>query len=59
MPGAFTSAWIWEDNFQPWFFEAGYDTHTVTFAGHGQSVVGQVRYSLEDHRRELVTMIEM
>lgn len=58
VPGAFTAAWIWEDNFQPWFAESGFDTHAVTFAGHGQSLVGQTRYGLDDHLRELLALID-
>jgi non-heme chloroperoxidase len=38
--GAFSDAWLWADNFLPWFAGQGYRSHAVTFSGHGNSKGG-------------------
>jgi len=35
--GAFAGAWIWADNYLPWFAEHGYAAHAVSLRGHGDS----------------------
>lgn len=35
--GAFAGAWMWADNFMPWFAQAGYPCYAVSLRGHGNS----------------------
>lgn len=34
--GAYTAAWCWE-NYQPFFADAGFENHALSFSGHGAS----------------------
>lgn len=35
--GAFAGAWVWGDNFLPWFAQRGYRAYAVSLRGHGES----------------------
>lgn len=35
--GAFSGAWIWADNFLPWFAERGFRAYALSLRGHGRS----------------------
>jgi pimeloyl-ACP methyl ester carboxylesterase len=36
--GAFSAAWVWDENFLPFFAEHGYQAHALSLRGHGRSV---------------------
>jgi non-heme chloroperoxidase len=38
--GAFAAAWMWADNFLPWFAQQGYCSYALSFSGHGNSAGG-------------------
>ncbi|MDR1349243.1 MAG: lysophospholipase [Zoogloeaceae bacterium] len=38
--GAFAAAWMWADNFLPWFAQQGYCSYALSFSGHGDSAGG-------------------
>ena len=35
--GSFSSAWVWDRHFLPFFAEKGYDAYTLSLRGHGAS----------------------
>ena len=35
--GAWHGAWCWEENFLPYFAQAGYHSHALDLRGHGKS----------------------
>lgn len=35
--GACMGAWVWEDNFLPYFYEKGFNVYAMSFRNHGQS----------------------
>ena len=35
--GACMGAWVWEDNFLPFFYEKGFNVYAMSFRNHGQS----------------------
>jgi non-heme chloroperoxidase len=39
--GAFAGAWMWADNFLPWFARQGYASHALSLRGHGRSEGGE------------------
>ena len=38
--GAFAAAWMWADNFLPWFARQGYHSYALSLSGHGNSAGG-------------------
>jgi pimeloyl-ACP methyl ester carboxylesterase len=42
--GAWHAAWCWQENFMPYFAEAGWDVYALSLRGHGGSE-GDVRWS--------------
>ncbi|MDR1889986.1 MAG: alpha/beta hydrolase [Zoogloeaceae bacterium] len=38
--GAFAGAWMWADNFLPWFARQGYRSYALSLRGHGESEGG-------------------
>ncbi|MDR3157565.1 MAG: lysophospholipase [Zoogloeaceae bacterium] len=38
--GAFAAAWMWADNFLPWFAQQGYCSYALSLSGHGNSAGG-------------------
>ncbi|MDR0736496.1 MAG: lysophospholipase [Zoogloeaceae bacterium] len=38
--GAFAAAWMWADNFLPWFARQGYPSYALSLSGHGNSAGG-------------------
>jgi non-heme chloroperoxidase len=49
--GAFAAAWMWADNFLPWFAGQGYRSYALSFSGHGNSAGGEDldRLSIADY----------
>ncbi len=35
--GAYTAAWCWDEHFLPYFAAQGFDSHALSFSGHGAS----------------------
>jgi len=47
--GAYCGAWIWADNFLPYFCSQGWDSHAVSLRGHGASEGALAWASLADY----------
>jgi pimeloyl-ACP methyl ester carboxylesterase len=39
--GACMGAWVWQDNFLPYFFQDGFDVHSISLRNHGNSLAKQ------------------
>jgi pimeloyl-ACP methyl ester carboxylesterase len=57
VPGALNGAWVWEDNFKPFFESAGFDVHTFEFPSHSERGLRRQALTLEDYRQHLVNKI--
>lgn len=58
VPGAMTGDWIWEDNFARAFSEAGYTVKTMSFRGHGASLVKRLSLRFDDYVNDCVKEID-
>lgn len=49
--GAYTAAWCWQEHFLPFFADAGFQSHALSFSGHGASRWRDRldHYSIEDY----------
>ena len=57
MPGALNGAWVWQDNFKPFFESAGFDVHTFEFPSHSARGLRRQALTLADYRQHLVDKI--
>ena len=57
VPGALNGAWVWQDNFKPFFETAGFDVHTFEFPSHSARGLRRQALTLEDYRQHLVNKI--
>ena len=57
--GACFSAWVWQDNFMPFFSEAGYDVWAISLRGHGgSSLEKSLRWtSINDYTADLLKVL--
>ena len=57
--GAYTAAWCWEENFLPWFAEAGYASYAVSLSGHGSSRDRHAldQYSINDYVNDVAEVV--
>ena len=56
--GAYTAAWCWEENFLPYFAEAGYAAYAVSLSGHG-ATPGRSHldsFSINDYVRDVAAV---
>lgn len=58
VPGAMTGAWIWRDNFERAFREAGYDVKTMEFRGHRAGIGERFKARFEHYVDDCVDAIE-
>ncbi|MDO8608780.1 MAG: alpha/beta fold hydrolase [Phaeospirillum sp.] len=47
--GSYCGAWVWEEQFMPYFAEAGFTSHAVSLRGHGGSEGRFNHASLDDY----------
>jgi pimeloyl-ACP methyl ester carboxylesterase len=57
VPGALNGAWVWQDNFQPFFETAGFEVHTFEFPSHSARGMRRQALSLADYRQYLADRI--
>jgi len=57
VPGALNGAWVWQDNFKPFFETAGFDVHTFEFPSHSARGLRRQALALADYREHLVNKI--
>jgi pimeloyl-ACP methyl ester carboxylesterase len=57
--GAYTAAWCWQEHFLPFFAAAGFDSHALSFSGHGGSRRRDHldSYSIDDYTRDVVAAV--
>lgn len=57
--GACMGAWVWENNFLPYFHDKGYDVHAISLRGHaGSPSTKHIRWtSIMDYREDLLNYI--
>jgi pimeloyl-ACP methyl ester carboxylesterase len=57
--GACMGAWVWENNFLPFFHDMGYDVHAISLRGHaGSPNAKSIRWtSIMDYREDLLKFI--
>jgi pimeloyl-ACP methyl ester carboxylesterase len=58
--GACMGAWCWDDNFLPWFAEAGYDVYAISLRNHaGSEKKGGLRFkSVKEYVEDLRQVID-
>jgi pimeloyl-ACP methyl ester carboxylesterase len=57
VPGALNGAWVWQDNFKPFFETAGFDVHAFEFPSHSARGLRRQTLALADYRQHLVSRI--
>jgi pimeloyl-ACP methyl ester carboxylesterase len=57
--GVCFGAWYWENNFQPWFTEKGYDVIAVSYRNHGKSESkGSLRWrSINEYIEDIYSVV--
>lgn len=57
--GACMGAWVWEDNFIPFFHQLGYEVHAISLRGHaGSPNLKSIRWtSIMDYRKDLIDYV--
>ncbi len=57
--GACMGAWVWEDNFLPYFYEKGFNVYAMSFRNHGNSESeAPLRWlSINDYVADLINVI--
>lgn len=58
--GACHGAWMWEDNFAPWFAQNGFDVYTMSLRNHGKSdsVANLKNIRIRDYVEDLSSVIK-
>eukprot|EP00879_Flechtneria_rotunda_P028288 GHRR01030387.1.p1 GENE.GHRR01030387.1~~GHRR01030387.1.p1 ORF type:complete len:188 (+),score=34.33 GHRR01030387.1:53-616(+) len=58
--GSYHAAWCWQENFQPFFADAGYDSWAISLRGQGNSdrVQSAVAGTLDSHAQDLAEVVQ-
>ncbi|MDX1670231.1 MAG: alpha/beta hydrolase [Limnobacter sp.] len=57
VPGSFSGAWIWKDNFLPFFHALGHEVAAMSFSGHGKTSLKDRLRGLEEFEKDLINVL--
>lgn len=61
MHGACHAAWMWEDNFAPWFAQNGFDVYAMSLRNHGSSdsVANLKNIRIQEYVKDLASVVDI